>query len=256
MAKIRANQNRSKYEPIVIVCCAMVAAVIAAAYFYYLGAPKEVSIVILTGVFSIAAALLPKFLEHKKSKENDSTLLESYHFSSPVVVSLRAFFLLILSKAALGLYNFVFFFVVRGYYEPLDRIENWRFAAEIGTLYQLTLLPFTIAISKYSAHRIERHKAKWIIGTLALVNIPIIAVGLFVAPTELRDMNAITFTLGNFGLHVIAAVVGIVWARKTQDEFLVRDNFRRLAKSDRKRFLDLLRTSPRRWKVTKRPYRT
>jgi hypothetical protein len=106
---------------------------------------------------------------------------------------------------------------------------------------------YMVPIAVFAAHRIERWPYLWIGSSLVvLVAVGTLAVAGWAGANSEQFEKGGLWLLSAAGLIVglAASGVGTLWARRTQDSFVMRKLFAQLSRSDQRDLRDLVKTLP------------
>src|SRR5205807_1858020 len=243
----KPTADSSKSEGLLLVVLIAVAGALITSYVYSVGVPEEVLIILVIGFFTFCGVVVAKVLKPKKYSRQ--TLPIVIPVQKPIVVAVRMCLLMLAAFTAVSLYTGSIFFVVYGHFEPSGTQEELTIGMEAGTFQTLATMPFTVLIGRFATYRLQKNALAWVLGTAFITRLStfVLPVVLFSSVRELLDKTTIAMSLGAVMFQMSAAVAGFLWARRTQDQFVVRQVFRRLAPSDKKTFIGFIAANPKRW---------
>jgi len=203
---------------------------------------------LISGIFTIIAALVPYYLEKRKPREvvlREIKQGEYFHYS--IWYLLLAISLPLLCYFLTGLY--ALFYGIGTYFmvaEQIPEVVAFDSAKSPVTSWYLGLieillfipLMFTVILfcSKFLAHRSGRNSALYVSLSVIIVWLTDNLLGfIFVAQKELIAVNLVV----SFLTYSVAALLGLTWAKKTQERFIVTLIFSKLTPADRAAFCDL-----------------
>ncbi|WP_200233983.1 MFS transporter [Thiohalocapsa halophila] len=212
---------------------------------------------LLSGMFSVLATLIPYFLEKRKSKEVRVREIAEGNYSPypgwSLLLATSVPALIYFLIAAYGALSGVFVILLIGEQIPefwgLMKSFDQAKSPEVlwyGTLFDIAMVSsvmFVVIVlsSRFLAHRSGRKDKLFVfLSVLAVWSVNLSEYVLFL-PVTSENLQSL-FIVNSFATFVVfflAGALGLRWAHRTRDDFIVSVVFAKLLGNDRAAFRDL-----------------
>lgn len=211
--------------------------------------------VLVSGTFSLVAACVPSYLASRKPPEvvlreiqrGEYQRYSFWHLLLGVSLPLACIFLMTIYA---GFYSTAGMMMMAhqtpdpsALLQQFDIEKSAAVARSIGSIELILLCLPMFAVFLFTArflgHRFGR-KAPWFVALTVLIVLAIqVAVPFAMQSAALPAVDIARNAVVGAAVYSVAAIIGVRWARKTRQRFLITRVFERLPPQDRQAFFDL-----------------